>query len=606
MNEQPQPRWKVILHRIWNEPRHFFFWLTFIGLLAVPAFLIAATLGREAVNLFTAWGTLAALFCLLIGATAFVLAWIPPVRRLFASLLQHKLLCLITVITLVALFYAVENWRGRTAWNQFKNEAQTRSIYFDADKIVPSEISIEANMFEASPWTDLHWQRSEANGVVFQNTNTSSENWFDISGPNHSAASKRSDLFTGKRISLVDWQTFYRGSNNLFATQDGGSTNFFPVAAIPQSPARDVLLALGRYDERLNQLRTAAQRPQARFWINYEDGFNALLPHLAKVKGTVQYLQLRAIALLADGQTDAALQDLKLAFRITRAIGDEATLISQLVAIASMHNNLATVWEGLADHRWNEAQLVVLEQELAQMDFLTSFHRGMDGERYCSILTMDYVRRYRNRADLYQLFETESSDGDALSMQLERAAGKIIFRLAPSGWFEQNKLSLGIMHTEFIHPQVDLKQRTINPAVIRRGASVIKIRAQHQSPYDLFSGMLLPALDKAAKKFAIAQSYLDLARVAIALERHRIAAGNYPEDLTALTPKFLDKIPHDVITGQPLKYQRSDNGSFLLYSVGWNETDEGGKIVMRTGKDGKEGTSVDQDRGDWVWRYPAN
>ena len=60
-------------------------------------------------------------------------------------------------------------------------------------------------------------------------------------------------------------------------------------------------------------------------------------------------------------------------------------------------------------------------------------------------------------------------------------------------------------------------------------------------------------------------------------------------------------VPHDIITGWPLHYSRDAGGRFTLYSVGWNQTDEGGTVVLD-----KTGESVDPDAGDWVWRYPAS
>jgi len=40
----------------------------------------------------------------------------------------------------------------------------------------------------------------------------------------------------------------------------------------------------------------------------------------------------------------------------------------------------------------------------------------------------------------------------------------------------------------------------------------------------------------------------------------------------------------------------------LLYSVGWNQTDDGGQLAWarQTKQD-----SVDSTRGDWVWRMTA-
>jgi hypothetical protein len=111
--------------------------------------------------------------------------------------------------------------------------------------------------------------------------------------------------------------------------------------------------------------------------------------------------------------------------------------------------------------------------------------------------------------------------------------------------------------------------------------------------------MLFPAMSKAAEKFAMIQSSIDLARVACALERYRLAHGEYPETLDILAPQFIAKLPHDIINGQPLHYRRTADGQFVLYSVAWDEKDDGGITVLT-----KSG-SVDREKGDWVWRYPA-
>jgi len=104
---------------------------------------------------------------------------------------------------------------------------------------------------------------------------------------------------------------------------------------------------------------------------------------------------------------------------------------------------------------------------------------------------------------------------------------------------------------------------------------------------------------KASDKFVQAQVWLDLARVGIALERFRLTTSRYPETLAALEPDFLQRLPHDVLTGQPLKYQPNADGTFLLYSVGWNETDDGGTVELTNSG------NFDATKGDWGWRYPA-
>ena len=73
--------------------------------------------------------------------------------------------------------------------------------------------------------------------------------------------------------------------------------------------------------------------------------------------------------------------------------------------------------------------------------------------------------------------------------------------------------------------------------------------------------------------------------------------SEYPETLDALVPQFIEKLPHDIIGGQPLHYRRTADGKFLLYSVGWNEIDDGGQ-ESPTNSEGWIGYT----EGDWVWK----
>jgi hypothetical protein len=108
----------------------------------------------------------------------------------------------------------------------------------------------------------------------------------------------------------------------------------------------------------------------------------------------------------------------------------------------------------------------------------------------------------------------------------------------------------------------------------------------------------MPNFVRAIQTFARNQTSANETAVACALERYHLARGEYPETLNALTPQFIAKLPHDAV-GQPLKYRRTDDGKFLLYSIGWNEKDDGGTTALNN--DGKE----DLENGDWVWGFVA-
>jgi hypothetical protein len=223
----------------------------------------------------------------------------------------------------------------------------------------------------------------------------------------------------------------------------------------------------------------------------------------------------------------------------------------------------------------------------------------MRGERAECIATIDYLRRNRQYNDLSGVDMDESGNVKPRSpLEMLKAIG---FFLIPDGWFYQSELTYAQMQQRWTLPTVDLQKRIVPPKANARLAVEARKAVQLDSVRNNLVGMLYQGLEKAQSKFAIMQAQLDLARVACALERHRLAHSQYPETLDALAPQLIDKLPHDLVNGQPLRYRRTDAGQFLLYSVGWNEQDDGGVVSLRA-----ESGRIDMDQGDWVWKYPAN
>ena len=131
------------------------------------------------------------------------------------------------------------------------------------------------------------------------------------------------------------------------------------------------------------------------------------------------------------------------------------------------------------------------------------------------------------------------------------------------------------------------------------------------SPYKILAYIAIPNYSRATQTTAHNQTLVNEAQIVCALERYRLAHGDYPGTLDALVPQFIEKLPHDIIgvppspgsgaTSQPLHYRCMDppsqssgaaRGIFLLYSVGWNEKDDGGQRRWHR----------DFTKGDWVWK----
>ena len=108
-------------------------------------------------------------------------------------------------------------------------------------------------------------------------------------------------------------------------------------------------------------------------------------------------------------------------------------------------------------------------------------------------------------------------------------------------------------------------------------------------PYTFLATMAAPNFVKAEQTMARNQTLANEAFLACGLERYRLAQGQYPKTLEALVPQFAEKLPHDIIGGEPLKYDRTADDRFELYSIGWNGKDDGGVPGKTTAE------------GDWVW-----
>ena len=89
-------------------------------------------------------------------------------------------------------------------------------------------------------------------------------------------------------------------------------------------------------------------------------------------------------------------------------------------------------------------------------------------------------------------------------------------------------------------------------------------------------GLMMPAFRNVQKPYDRCEQTERNLRVACALAAYRADAGKYPAQLADLAPKYLDDVPDDLFSGRDLIYKPEGKG-YLLYSVGPNGTDDGGR-----------------------------
>ncbi len=501
----------------------------------------------------------------------------------------------------VSLFYGVENYRGKRAWLKCLKISAARGEKLTLAELAPPAVPDDENFAMQPIWVESITARLGpekariwygARVEAFGGTNQARPLDLRYELPEVQSMTNDLNRIGGWQLAqlpdLGAWQRYYR--------QLAQHTNFFPSAPQPQSAAADVLLALSRSDDTIKALRRASQLPFARFPIAYKDknSANIPLPHLAMLKKAVSFLQLRASAELQAEKTAAALDDIKLMLRLNDLVRDEPFVISQLVHLAMFQIEVQVIWQGLAERRWNDAQLAELDNRLAQTDFLQDYTRAMTVEMAFDCQVINYMEQNRRAAgsDFGFLFRLpwNLSENETLM--------KCLWMATPRGWFDQNKAAVWHVWDEYLDHVIDMAHRTYSITNADNAAAAADKLEKDYSPYNRIAAMLLPALSQSAEKFVFAQHDLDFARIAIALERYRLANGNFPDSLGALSPKFLAQIPSDLISGEPLRYRRTEAGNFILYAVGWNQTDDGGEASQTSRR------RPNPKAGDWVWAYP--
>jgi hypothetical protein len=472
--------------------------------------------------------------------------------------LKRILFSLIALITLVILVIAFENWRGKRAWLKFKAEWEAKGESFDVASVIPPKVPDHEN-FAMTPFFAPLFDYEYAPFVIHKNSNAVRRTQ-SISLGSKKDLPKLGARHSAKQTDLNDWQDYFAGNTN------------YPLRNRTQSAAADVLHALSKYDDVLSELRAASARPHSHYPVHYHEGFSALLPHLSVLRGVSDIVRLRTVAELEHGRTNEALADLQLSIYLAESLKSEPLLISQLVRIALIEAALNTVWETL--DRWSDAQLLELEQTLSHIAVLEDYPKSLRGERAFSNDVFASMRR-----------------GEYFPGPDELAS---MARYAPSGFLYQNQLTINRLHQEYVLDAVDIGNRKIDARKTLALDDLPELRSRH--PYRMFARLLFPALSKAVLGFASAQTDLDLAVIACALERHRRAHSQYPANLEELRPKFIEKIPHDIVSGGLLHYRREVADGFTLYAVGFDEQDNNG-----TPRPAKE-PRTDAVGYDWLWQ----
>lgn len=350
---------------------------------------------------------------------------------------------------------------------------------------------------------------------------------------------------------------------------------WIPEKVVPPDELDYVANKLAIVAADLDAIAAAAQLKHCRFPLHWHEGLAMETPHYGPLRSAASSFALRASVAIRKNEPEQATASTLAAIRIGNHLRGEPTILASLVCLSIRELGISSLWEGLQKGVWTDAHLQRLKAVLAGIRVDEEHIATMRGERaLMSHVFIDFAEGHQGGQAM-----------EVLTGRIPAWAG-----LIPEGvWHEA---AWGLCH---LIDMAYFSQPRYAGCSMHKPDTAALVERIHQwrtlpSPGRIMAAIAVPVFGPHSKRMLKAEADLRLARIAIALERAKLANGAYPDKLTELAPAFLPELPVDPISGKPFHY-RLRNDRPAIWSNGLNETNEGGRPKKNL------------ELGDWCWQY---
>ena len=325
--------------------------------------------------------------------------------------------------------------------------------------------------------------------------------------------------------------------------------------------------------------------------LDWNKGFSGLtMGHLVELKRLSGWAAMSVAYDLNRGDQDMAILVATDGFRILGKYQGDPTLVgmrarSALGTILGMRTWLILQYES-----WSDAQLRVFQSAVSSAGTAGSMLECMEMER----------------AMVLQLWEQIMND-PAVAMAAFGAPGggmrKLLLNGAVRAWNIAPAHQDMSWYLQRIQGELDLARTTVSLQSYEH-FSTTKVAHATGSPawWQWLSKMAWLDFTRTVQIVFKAETFREIQTAAIALKRHKLRTGKYPEKLQDLVPQYLSEVPVDWMDGRELRYRSEADGSFKLWSIGDDLTDQGGDPSSLK----KPNRYTWESGRDWVWPTAAS
>jgi hypothetical protein len=449
---------------------------------------------------------------------------------IFRTWAVRLVLGLVASVMVLCLFYAEELWRGKRAWEHCRRNLELRGIPLDWAEYIPAPVADDENALAVPEMRQ----------------------WFGVS----------SDLFA-----------------RLKPAQQPKEETLNPQIAA------GFLQSNAMFEPEFDLMRQAFQRPSTQIQSDYSEPAKVPIIGIRGWVAVVRTMLTRARCHLLLNQPDAALNDIQLSDDACQRLLEAQKPITILAAwldLQGREGGANVIAKGIRSNSWGESELAALEDRLKSCNVLLAMNQAfaLEREAICWRQEPPAIEQLARRN--YYIDNDHIRQGDW---------NAFVARASPRGWAYLGASEIVDVDTKVIDA-MQTDERTVDLKPLKNAIGRFDGLSAHWAPKSYLRNFSLD-LDKICQTTLYVQTEINETRVACALERCRLAQGGYPAMLDDLAPRFIDKIPRDVIDGGPLHYHCSATNTFSLYSIGWNGRDDGGAAGSK---------EYPYSKGDWVWQ----
>lgn len=342
----------------------------------------------------------------------------------------------------------------------------------------------------------------------------------------------------------------FRAKQSL-ADADGATAGAFLRPGGQAVNETKVRAALARWEPQMREAEQAAGRTGCDFARHWEQGPSLLLPEFASMRLLARFLAARAILEAEGGRPDAALHTIAVGAKVGRHMSADPLAIALLMHLAV---------QAIMDRSF--IRVVVMNKDRPGILRLAAdtnrafgpppnLRHALSGELVmCNIMS----EMLRDRSKPRQAVPFMPPPGRARQIAGDAWQARML------AYWRQVFAALRANRDDL-------------PAVIRALKAVDDREAASagKPTYEMI-GLLTPNFANIPLKIMHGEELARLRQTLLALVLYRQKTGGYPSALAALPAP----VPADIFTGRPPLYRRTAGG-FLLYSVGQNFRDDGGR-----------------------------